>query len=687
MKLKYIKLKNIRSYINQIIDFDSGSTLLSGNIGTGKTTLLLAIDFAFFGLRKSDLSGSALLRNGETEGYVEINFELDGKDIVIRRNLKRTSKSITQGSGMFIIDDKVEELTPIELKQKVIDLFKYPREFLTKSKSLIYNYTVYTPQEEMKSILLAKSDERLNILRKTFGIDKYKRIVENSKLLISNLNSSKKEFEIISSNLNILLDENEIKTKKLIELDSSLIDIKINLVEFEKKINQKKFELSGLDEQNKKRIRIQNELNLLNVKLNELITQRARNNSETSDLNSEIENIKLNIGSEELGEVSVILNDISSYESVLNNLEIQNKEILKKSGELQYILSESDKLVNGIVSLESCPLCKQNVSEDHKNHISVNESEKLSSIKLKLSDNDCIEKENLEKISNFKLKISELIKEKNLIELKLIKKKNLDSKLIRLNNLIKIQSDLKRDIGQINSQKISLSEELDGIYFSQEEFNLLSEEIKELSFDERNLNAISAVNEKEVSLLKERINTLKKDIEKKKVFKQKIVKISEILTFLEKEFIPLMQITEKQIMKKLHGDFNSLFSEWFKVLVDDEDLEISLDYDFTPIIRQNGYDIEYRFLSGGERTAAALAYRLALNQIINTVLSEINTRDLLILDEPTDGFSSEQVDKLRSILEELDIKQVIIVSHDPKIESFVDNVIKFEKKDGVSNIY
>ncbi|MBT4334456.1 AAA family ATPase [archaeon] len=686
MKLKYIKLKNIRSYLNQIIDFKDGSTLLSGNIGTGKTTLLLALDFAFFGLRKSDLSGSALLRNGENEGYVEINFELDGKDIIIRRNLKRTSKSITQGSGMFIIDDKIEELTPIELRQKVIDLFKYPQEFLTKSKSLIYNYTVYTPQEEMKSILLAKSDERLNILRKTFGIDKYKRIVENSKLLISNLNSSKKEFEIISSNLNILLDENEIKTKRLVEIDSSLIDIKLKLIGFEKKINQKKLELSGLAEQNKRKIEIQNKINLLNVKLNELITQRSRNNSETSDLNSEIESIRLNIGSEVVGEVSVILTDIASYESDLNKLEIQNKEILKKSGELQYILSESDKLVNGIISLDSCPLCKQTVSEDHKNHISVNESEKLSSIKLKLSDNDCIEKENLEKISNFKLKISELIKDKNLIELKLIKKKNLDSKFIRLNNLIKIQSDLKRDIGQINSQKICLSEEFEGIYFSQEEFNSLSEEILELSFDERNLNAISAANEKEVSLLKERIDSLKIDIEKKKIFKQKIVKISEILTFLEKEFVPLMQLTEKQIMKKIHGDFNSLFSEWFKVLVDDEDIEISLDYDFTPIIRQNGYDIEYGFLSGGERTAAALAYRLALNQIINTVLSEINTKDLLILDEPTDGFSSEQVDKLRSILEELDIKQVIIVSHDPKIESFVDNVIKFEKKDGVSEV-
>jgi len=47
---------------------------------------------------------------------------------------------------------------------------------------------------------------------------------------------------------------------------------------------------------------------------------------------------------------------------------------------------------------------------------------------------------------------------------------------------------------------------------------------------------------------------------------------------------------------------------------------------------------------------AALAYRLSLNQVINNLMSTIKTRDLLILDEPTDGFSGEQLDRMRDIL-------------------------------------
>jgi exonuclease SbcC len=169
--------------------------------------------------------------------------------------------------------------------------------------------------------------------------------------------------------------------------------------------------------------------------------------------------------------------------------------------------------------------------------------------------------------------------------------------------------------------------------------------------------------------------------------KEKVIRYSELIYFLENEFVSLISLIEKQIMKKVHSDFDSIFREWFRILVEDEDLEINLRYDFSPLIRRSDYDIEYSHLSGGERTAAALAYRLALNQVINTIMSEINTRDILILDEPTDGFSSEQVDKLRIVLEELNLKQVIIVSHDPKIESFVDSVIKFEKREGESFVY
>ena len=104
-------------------------------------------------------------------------------------------------------------------------------------------------------------------------------------------------------------------------------------------------------------------------------------------------------------------------------------------------------------------------------------------------------------------------------------------------------------------------------------------------------------------------------------------------------------------------------------------------------ISRSMYDMDFENLSGGEKTAIALAYRLALNQVINNLVSTIKTKDLIILDEPTDGFSEEQLDRLKVVLDELQIKQIIIVSHEAKVEGFVDNVIRIEKKNHVSKVF
>jgi len=75
-----------------------------------------------------------------------------------------------------------------------------------------------------------------------------------------------------------------------------------------------------------------------------------------------------------------------------------------------------------------------------------------------------------------------------------------------------------------------------------------------------------------------------------------------------------------------------------------------------------------------------------LNQVLNSVISKIKTKDLVILDEPTDGFSEAQLDKMREVLEQLNVKQLIIVSHEQKIEGFVENVVRLGKTNGVSHI-
>jgi exonuclease SbcC len=177
---------------------------------------------------------------------------------------------------------------------------------------------------------------------------------------------------------------------------------------------------------------------------------------------------------------------------------------------------------------------------------------------------------------------------------------------------------------------------------------------------------------------------LSEEIKEKENIRKETDYLRELQYWLSEKFISMINLTEKNVMVKLRNEFSKIFSEWFSVLVSSS-LSVRLDEEFTPIITNQDYEIEYDFLSGGERTATALAYRLSLNQILNSMLSQIKTKDVIILDEPTDGFSTEQIEKMRDIFDQLNAKQMILVSHEEKIEGFVDHVMKVEK-DKKSNV-
>jgi exonuclease SbcC len=198
MQIKKIKLNNIRSYEEQEIEFPEGSTLLSGDIGSGKTSVLLAIEFALFGLQPGQ-RGSSLLRNGKDTGKVVLEFEVDGENILIERTLKR-GKSINQDYCSITIDGEKSEISVTELKNKILEILSYPLEF-SKKQNILYKFTVYTPQEEMKQIILQDSETRINTLRHVFGIDRYKRIIENVSILSAKLREEKRMKEGMISNL------------------------------------------------------------------------------------------------------------------------------------------------------------------------------------------------------------------------------------------------------------------------------------------------------------------------------------------------------------------------------------------------------------------------------------------------------------------------------------------------------
>ena len=165
--------------------------------------------------------------------------------------------------------------------------------------------------------------------------------------------------------------------------------------------------------------------------------------------------------------------------------------------------------------------------------------------------------------------------------------------------------------------------------------------------------------------------------------KDQIKNTSQMQEWFETFFVKLMSNMEKHIMVSIHREFNALLKEWFSILIDD--IDIDLDDEFSVRIIQDGYETSIDSLSGGEKTSVALAYRLALNKVINDLIPVIKTKDLIILDEPTDGFSTEQLDRVRDVLEQLNMKQTIIVSHEPKMESYVQNIVRISKTDNISS--
>ena len=680
MIIKKIKLENIRSYDTQEIEFPEGRTVLSGDIGSGKTSVLLAIEFALFGLQPGQ-KGTSLLKNGKDKGSVRLEIEIEGKNIIIERGLKR-GKSVNQSFARLIVDDKVQEMSVTELKNKVLELLNYPKEFAKKT-NLLYRFTVYTPQEGMKQIILESPEVRLNTLRHIFGIDKYKRIKENAAIFISRLREKAREYEGQIKNLKEMRDKLEEKKQELKKLEEKLLKLSLELEKRREARIKGEKDVEEIESKIKEKQKYEQEIEKTKIMLVGKREFLANIERERISIEKQIEEAKKTTF--DLETLQKIEDEIKNNEKEIENKRKISMEISAKINSLKTKIAEDQKLIEQISSLKLCPTCLQNVDESYKKNIvrkfNENITKNKKQIDLLVSNEGEITKEI--EINNQKLlKLKQELEELKLIKIKLENLKEKEKKLLELK---KQKESTLKDIQLLEKQIETLKE----TFFSFKKYENIYQQrkkaLEELLESEKNKEIEIASIKKEKELLLLAIEEISKDIEEKEKIKSKLIKLRELEDWLNSSFLSIINFTERNIMLKLREEFSRLFNEWFNILVP-EIFSVRLDEDFTPIIEQQGYQLEYSFLSGGERTAIALAYRLALNQVINSLLSKIKTKDLVILDEPTDGFSEEQLDKMRDVLSQLNVKQLIIVSHESKIESFVENIIKFRKEDGITRI-
>jgi len=677
MIFKKLKIKNIRSYENLELEFPRGSVLLSGDIGAGKTSILLALQFALFGLQPGQ-KGASLLRQGTDNAYVSLELEIDNQTIILERTIKKSkNNSITQELNVLTIDGKSQKLSASEMKNKVISLLNYPKEFIKKS-NLLYKFTVYTPQEQMKAIIQEKPEVRLDTLRHIFGIDRYKRIKDNLQIFLQKIKETIKIKEAETKEINLLKEKLNLEREDYIKIKKQINDLKIEHAKILEQKQKQEIELKNIQELIEQKQKILSELSNKETALLGKKEIKNRLEKETISMQNQIKQ-KIDFSDARLQEVSNLL---QKHKNILDKL---NKDFLELNSQISVLNSNKEsaiKLKEKILSMENCPTCFQPVAPEHKARISKKTQYDIEEIDRELEKKILQKNQLIKEIEREKEIIAGYEQDKVNLEADKIKfehQKDIETKiksnLFVLERVIKEIKDLENQISELRTNSQDASE----IKKQFEEQKILFEEILtklkdiEISLAEKN---------KEVEILKKHLEELVEEIKKQERIRDQINYLKELQDWLQEKFLVLISTIETNVLAKLRNEFSKIFNEWFSILVSDS-LSVRLDEDFTPIIFNQDYEIEYEFLSGGERTAVALAYRLALNQILNSILSKIKTKDILILDEPTDGFSAEQLDKMRDIFEQLKSEQIILVSHEQKIEGFVDNIIRI-KKDGTS---
>jgi exonuclease SbcC len=806
MKLRSLALKNIRSYKDETVKFPQGLTVFAGDVGSGKSTILYAIEYALFG-STSDLPFEYLLRHGEDKGSVELVFEIDGKKYTVHREFERKNDkfSSTKKGNWIRFKDAMVYYTPQELKEQMLrTILQFNESLAPRASSVIYRFAVFTPQEEMKRILDQRIDDRLKTLRKAFRVEDYKVAQDNSKVIRDHLRRERAKFEGKASDLEEKEEQLEHKrkertdqeerlrslAKKMKKLEAGLKERKKAMADLERlqreKMNLEKYQESTLREVE----HLKSNLNLARNELKGVDEKRAQMEKlepklkEYDDIKERIEAMdeKKALYDEKAKDVLALEKDMEALVARIKELEeimTRAPELKSRAKDLEKKVNKADKAMSkveenkgNIVKLEAqlesckgdwgkkfaehenykdlegkakCPKCGQELTPQHLKKVmedlkaemkELEQSEKGYKKDIDKS-NERIEKYTaeargleqdreemhrirgeLERLETEGTRLKELKKESTRQEVDLKAAKgslqklavddvlyvNLKEKIKDLDKLARAYV-LAREAVENADKWRNMAIEVEGQLAQKEEklgkigveLEKLMESYSDTTLDQakeeyeaalEKVSGAQAEEEKRKALMEridDEISHVKKEIDKKREAVDQADANKRAEDFLSDCFHEALDVIEKHVMASINEEFEVLFQKWFNMLIESPEINVRVDDNFTPIIEQEGYELDHGALSGGERTSVALAFRLALNAMVKKT-STVMKENLLILDEPTDGFSMEQLSKVRDVLEELRSDQCIIVTHERELESFADKVFRVDKVGGESRI-
>jgi exonuclease SbcC len=252
--------------------------------------------------------------------------------------------------------------------------------------------------------------------------------------------------------------------------------------------------------------------------------------------------------------------------------------------------------------------------------------------------------------------------------------KNKASKLGQLNHEVNVAREQYEALRQKLEEVRSRLEQLEGIEERYEQTRLERESLRQKLVEaEKELAAIKA---KVEVLERKRAEAERLEAEEKRL-RERVERYEAAFRFVEKlkrllspDGIPrIVRQAAKSVLEYNLREILSAFNVEF--------IDVRLDDDYGVTIVSRTGEKSVGMLSGGERIALAIAYRLALARMVGSRI------EAMIMDEPTIHLDAERrrelVNIIRHSLEATGLSQLIVVTHDREIEDAADTVIEVEK--------
>lgn len=633
---------NFKSYNDTTIHFNDGVTIITGENGAGKSTILEAITYALYKKNTKNI-----IRNGMDEMMVGLTFTEKGntyKVIRSRYNNKSQSKIYQK-----TVDDSYELISDSNTETDNII-----KEILGMDSDLFLNAT-YIRQGEITDLISKTASERKKLISRLLGIDiledcweKMLQIInsyENKKSLLegkcSNKESLVHEIESLNNEI-VLLQEGYVlkcEDEKSLNDEKTLLDDKIRSLD--KMMSEHKLLYANLDNEEREISRLRNEIVALTIKDNEL--------EETSQLRHMLE--------EQLSSLSI---DALKYE--MDGLLDETNYCKQENNALQ-------KRLKGLSDASGeCPICKSPINDEEKEEIIKEYEEAIKNNKKTIKDKDG-------KIKGLSRTIKDA--ESN------------QKKIIQLNTKLQEQETIKEKI-QKNKQEQSeqktkiqlIKDKINKLEFNKEEYNelqtqsvSLNEKIKETITEKGIMKGKIKQNNTQLKRLEEQLQSQDIIQEELEHIKQYIKSLEEIRESYGKNGVQRkIRATVKPLIQQNTKENFEMFNFQY------DDLQLDEDYHITVL---NGNDKNsIQMLSGGEQISIALALRIGITETISQ-----GKMECLMLDEPTNYLDSVRVYELSNLLGGISIvPQVIIVTHEQELERIGDTLIKVVKEDGISEV-